>query len=66
MTSVCHFRRYLGISNGWLDENWQWWSEYVTGLLSDVSVAMNLLVVKCVAGSLSICMLMGAFFGANL
>ena len=20
--------RYLGISTGWLDENWQWWSEY--------------------------------------
>lgn len=19
---------YLGISTGWLDENWQWWSEY--------------------------------------
>ena len=20
--------RYLGISTGWLDENWKWWSEY--------------------------------------
>lgn len=20
--------RYLGISTGWLDENWRWWSEY--------------------------------------
>ena len=23
-----HVVRYLGISTGWLSENWQWWPEY--------------------------------------